>query len=376
MNQEEAIIDGMSIEHILTARIENFLLTEPSYYGRNFSSNEREKHLINAFSALEPLDDTSEYLRWALSFCSSILEPYLLYEKIVVDENSLESVLNFNNSRDEKQKLYEKFSHLFTLENLSDKHGKAISENVEDYIEALNENGIQSIFNFKAIPHEDLTREKSLALMDGVMNDVNSSLFGNSMNSPLRALFYHELSRESGKALILHPDKQGILKELQRTLALDRKTLLSRLSQNVCDKLFDRSVRLSVPPLAFMIISKSYEEDRPLIDVARELRDDREISSLRNLISSLQSDENRSRVTSFESFNSKAEEISCRIKCRSKYDLPWLSKKTLYISEIPAISTVLKIFGVGNIDIPDIVLHERGYVTFYEKWAGKAPSID
>ncbi len=209
--------------------------------------------------------------------------------------------------------------------------------------------------------------------MKGVMSRVDATLFGNSMNSELRALFYHELARASGASLVLHPKKEAILMELQRAMASDRMAILRELGQEVVSNVLDEVVDLGIPPLSFWLVCRSYEEDRPLIELAIELRDHREIRSLRKLLAQLEGKARSSRTSKLLALKARGERIAERIKSRAAYDLPVLCQKSLFLSELPAVSTVLKLAGMGELGVPDIVLYERGYVTFFERWVNNSP---
>lgn len=365
-----AVVDGSTVNNLIACRTENFLLKKPSYYGQNFSWGTLRKNLEVAFSAPDSTDETVKYLRNALSLMTSILEPYLLYDNLIVDEASLLSIIGGGNDKEEN---FNAMKVLFKKIPLTERYKKEISKNVKEFVSILEFKKVNSIFNLGEVPRTRMEYDLPLVLKDDVMSKVDPMLFGQSTNSGLRALFYHELAQNSGLPLLLSFQKIQILDELHRCISSDMGKILRSLSAKVLESLKEHEIDLQLPPIAFALISKSYEEDRSLLDVAVEMKSNPEIVSLRKLLKNLLKKEHEGRIPQSRALIEASDHITKRINERSAYKMPMLSSKKLHLSEIPAISTILKIFGSGDIEVPDLILYEKPYVTFYDRWVNYSP---
>lgn len=372
---QSAIVDASTIQSILGGRFENFLIAQPSYYSGAHGIAGLRRRANEAFSSNEHRSEAHEYLRHVYSRILTLLEAYLLYDELVVDADSLSTIFDSGASIYSGQEwLYEgHLSRLVGTAPLTDTYRQEIAANVSGYIDWLNRNDIESVFNFRRPSKVDIEPEDFTLLKDGAMSDVSAKLFGDSSNQPLRALFYHELSQCSGLPLVLHPAKQKVLAELNREILGNIADAYARLTGAVGDELAEYELDLNMPPLAFTLLTESLESDVPLLDVAVNMKQDPEIKSLRNLLSDLHRAAQHGRLHYQKQIKAVARKIAARLEERSEYSMPFLTSKTLYLSEIPAISTVLKLFGMGNVTIPDLTLYEKPYVTLFDKWVNFAP---
>lgn len=368
-----AIVDASTIESLVHDQFENFLITEPSYYSGVHGIERLRQQTIEAFSSNDYKLDTHTYLRNAFPRILALLEAYVLYDELIIDESSLSTVLSRNSNIKNEQLYTDHLSRIVSSAPLTETHKAEINTNVSSFIDILNQNDIKSIFNFYKSSDIELEPVSYMFIKDGAMSEVSSTLFGQSTNKPIRALFYHELSQCSGMPLILHPVKHKILNTLNTEILSNISDLYSKLTGEVIGQLSEYELDLQMPPLAFALLTESLKNDIPLIDAAINMKQDREVVSLRNLLSKLHNAEQQGRLYYQKQIKKSAREIVTRLNERSEYTMPFLSSKTLYLNEIPAISNVLKLLGIGKVSCPDIILYEKPYVTLFDKWVNFSP---
>lgn len=360
------LIDATTLFELIHYPEENFVLRPPSYF-LGVHKGAKDQHLFDAFSGSEPVGEPAEHLRGRLLSYAGILEAWVLHEHIVADQASVASLEALDGAR--SNRLFSELLKIFQISDYTNQHRDEIQSNINDFIRYFGGNAVHKFLHDsegRRIIDEGVG---DLALKDTLMKDFHASVFGNSLNTPFRAIFYHELANQMGCALYLHPQKQLYLKAMKRGLHDEAIRLLGMLSISIKDQVFSEDHELPVPPLAYHIIETAFQEDCSLLEAAMRLRNDREIQSLRAMLMGLVRDQQSNPIRFPRRVAKKSKEIAERLISRSHYELPWLCSRRLYLSEAPAIGSVLKIAGMGEVSVPDIVLWERPYVSLFEKWA-------
>ena len=360
------LVDATTLFELIHYPEENYVLRPPSYFlGKHRGA--KDQHLCDAFSGVEPVGAPAEHLRGRLLSNVGVLEAWVLYEHIVADQVSVKSLEALDGAR--SNRLFSELSKIFQISNYTNQHRDEIQSNINDFIRYFGGHAVRN-FLHDLEGHRIIDEGAGdLALKDTLMKGFHASVFGNSCNSPFRAIFYHELANQMGCALYLHPQKQLYLKVMKRGLHDEAIRLLESISISIKDLVFPEDYELPVPPLAYFIIETAFREDCSLLEAAMNLRNDREIQSLRAMLMDLVRDQQINPIRFPRRVEKKSKEIADRLISRSRYELPWLCSRRLNLSEAPAIGSILKVAGMGEVSVPDIVLWERPYVSVFEKWA-------
>jgi hypothetical protein len=366
------IIDASSIAGYLHGHNDNFMHTSPSHFGRNFTKDQIDNQFRQAFSDLpdSKLPKESKYLRYALTTCSAVLTPYLLFDEVFVDEAALNTVIHFNYG-DRSQK-YQDIAFLFDTKSFFTEHGDEIGQSISSYNKLLQENSRNSIFNDRIPLTSRLDTSMDLMLKDKIYRGY-SSYAATSNNGAYRALFYYMLSQRTGFPICMHPHKTAALNQMHIQLRDDMTELFQHLTTQVLSNFEQNTLDLKIPPLSFLVIDKAFAEDISLIESAQQLKVSNEIASLSQLLMSLKAQQSAGRMHLNTAINREAKEIADALVAKSRYKSSVLTSNTLNIGELPVIGTFLKIINKTSVDIPDYEFFKNPCVSIFNKWANDCP---
>ena len=206
------------------------------------------------------------------------------------------------------------------------------------------------------------------------------SVVTDSNNSPVRALFYLELADRAGIPLLLSPQKDKCVTTYREKLRKFAHELVvakvetqfqSKLDEQI-KSLFARTWSVSLPPVSRMILRRAREELRPLLDVAKEIRDSTEARSFRKYLAEL----NKTLASGYEAglLNVQAKLNKLESLVDGWFETGDINQGVTYkrrkfnIGEIPTIGWIAKMAGIGSFSVNDPILNPNRVYRFISQW--------
>lgn len=208
------------------------------------------------------------------------------------------------------------------------------------------------------------------------MHGVTPRILANSSDIVARVFFYLEFARYLGHALLLSPAKCRWLDLIGETM---KQTLHEKMVRDTDKKMFDRIfVDCSVPtsPVAELILYKACMERMPLVSAALEIRESREATDYRRLLSELRDAETMGVRYDALQVQTKLAKLDKIVQQWREEGDPSLGivyeRKVFDVKGIPKIGWLLALAGMNKIEVDDMLLNEPpGYLAFISSWYAK-----
>ena len=354
------LLDASTVEHLASQNILSCLTGE---YFSDSRIGPLLEGMMRQHAARGYVDAEAKSDLHALTHALTFLEQWVLADRVVVDESAVESICNHRNSL-EVPAIRTVVELLFEPVHIHSSRGDEAAENVLAFQEIADGQGwgfFRPALNSPIFDYDS-------CLKDDYMSNF-AGLLGQSTNTPGRALFYLELSRILDVPLLLHPRKTEYLEQLGQALEVSWHGTYGELTESVRAGLKFQETELPIPPLADEILRLAKVERCSLVEAAKQLRQTREMITLRKKIQEIGSLATGNRnIEARRMLSKEAGGIVAAVASRQSPD-GIISRKTVNIAELPAIGWVLKVCGKSEITVPDIVLREQPYVTIFSRWA-------
>ena len=299
---------------------------------------------------------------YAISHILSFLEQWVLAEDLVVDIEAVTSLRDYNNGIASRQ--VENIASLYRVIELPPHLTRDVHSRLES-LQDLSEN-VGGVFEYLAT-HGWADLESRLR------DTVLWGSLGSTANTPLRAMFYLEVSNELGIPLLIHPQKTKYLQAAQVSIFELAKHYLgvSRAVVNASSSLHLES--MVIPPIADSILHLARSERLSLLDAARNIKASSDMRSFRELVNELHLLEASKRnIEKKRKIKVAALNIADSIE-REIQPNGFVSRREINIAELPAIGNLLKIIGARKIKVPDVELWEKPYIAMFNRWANELP---
>lgn len=354
------LLDASTVEYLASHIIFSGLTGE---YFSDLRTSRMLEGILRQYAAKGYVHTDAKSDLYVLTQVLTFLEQWVLADRVVVDEEAVESICRHRNSL-EVPAIRKVVELLFEPVHIHSSRCYEAAENVIAFQETA-ENEEWKLF-YPAMQHS--MTDYDLCLKDDYMGDLNG-LLGQSTNTPGRALFYLELSRILDVTLLLHPKKTEYLTELGQALEASWGDAYRIMTESVRTGLKFQEGELSIPPLADEIIRLAKVERCSLVEAAKKLHQSREMIALRKLIQEIGALATRHRnVEARRLLSKEANAIVEAVASRQSPD-GIISRRTVNLAELPSIGWLLKVFGKREITVPDLILHEQPYVTLFSRWA-------